>query len=107
MNPYVLLVVFLAAVGGSFKFGIEFEFARQAREDQHIAEAVDAATGVVAKAIAGIRVNNTTIQQTLQKEIHEKPVYVDCRNTPDGLRAINAALEPPGNGKLPGADAAK
>ena len=43
------------------------------------------------------------------QRVVEKPVYRECVNTDDGLRAINAALEnrplPAGGGKLPEADA--
>ena len=110
MNPWALLGIVIAALGlgvGCFKLGMDHEVATQVREDKLVQKAIDASTESSAKAIAGIKVNNTTIQQTLQKEIHEKPVYMDCRNTLDGLRAINAALEPPGGSKLPGADAVK
>lgn len=110
MNPWVLLGIVTAALAigaGGFKLGVDHEVATQVREDKLVQKAIDASTESAAKAIAGIKVKNTTIQQTLQKEIHEKPVYMDCRNTPDGMRAINAALEPSGNGKLPGTDAAK
>ncbi|MFL9881295.1 hypothetical protein PQR63_23055 [Herbaspirillum rhizosphaerae] len=109
MNPWLiggLLVAFLGASAGSFKLGMDHVEAGQAREDKLVQKAIDASTESAAKAIAAIKVKNTTVQQIMQKEIYEKPVYRDCRNTPDGMRAINSALVP-GDSKLPTADAAK
>lgn len=91
--------------GGGIKVGMDHVEASQAREDKLIQKVSDASTKAAAKAIAGIKVNNTTIQQNLRREIDEKPVYTDCRHSPDGLRAVNAALEPPGGSQLPGIDA--
>jgi len=52
MNPYVLFALLgaiLAAGAGGFKLGVDHEVAAQAREDAHIAQAVDAATAVAAQ----------------------------------------------------------
>lgn len=109
MNPWALLGAVLFGItlfAGGMKVGMDMEEAAQAREDKLVQKATEAASDAAAKAIAGITVKYTTIQQTLQKEIHEKPVYLDCRNTDVGMRSINAALEPPGLGKLPGSGTA-
>ncbi len=47
-----------------------------------------------AEAIAKITVKHTTIQNRLEKEVRNVPVYTDpdCRLTPGGLRDLNAAL---------------
>jgi 5-enolpyruvylshikimate-3-phosphate synthase len=60
-----------------------------------------------AKAIAKIKVQNTTIRQPLEREVRENTVYVDCRNSPDSMRLLNAALVGSGDSKLPKSDAAK
>lgn len=47
-----------------------------------------------AAAIAKITIKHTTIQNRLEKEVRNVPVYTDpgCRLTPDGLRDLNQAL---------------
>jgi len=54
-----------------------------------------------ASAIAKISVRHTTIQNQLEREVRNVPVYTsaDCRVTPDGVRYINAALA--GEGQEP------
>lgn len=58
------------------------------------ARAAQASREESAKAIARITVKHTTIQNRLEKEVRNVPVYTDpgCRLTPDGLRHLNAAL---------------
>jgi hypothetical protein len=117
MNPWIILTVVLAwgaTTGGAYIYGrsdgADIETAAIAREDKVAQVARDAAQLGAADAISKIEIKNVTIKQTLQKEIYEKPVYRDCRNSPDGLRAINDALgaEPvaAGSGKLPATGAA-
>lgn len=113
MNPYLIiaaLVAVLAAGAGGFKLGADHEVAAQAREQEHIAEAVDAANAASAEAIAKIKVINTTIKQELEKEVRYEKIYTDgtCVNTPNGMRLLNQALtgdRPAGDGKLPKVDA--
>jgi len=118
MNPYALLAlvvaVFCAIAGagvGGFNLGVDHERAAQVDKQALVAEAVDAANSAAAAAIANIKIKNTTIQSEVQREVHEKLVYSDCRHSPDGLRLVNQALDPaavrPGGGKLPSADAAQ
>jgi len=114
MNPYILLALIgaiLAAGAGGFKLGVDHEFASQAREDAHIAQAVDAATAVAAKAIGELRPKYTTIQGKLEKQIETHTVFRDCRLDPISLQlanqALNAGNPATGSSKLPGADAAK
>ena len=115
MNPWLivfsLLSVLAAGVGG-FKLGVDHEYAAQKREDEHIAEAVDAASSAAAAAIAKIKVVNKTIQNEVQHEIRTQTVYsdVNCMHTDAGLRGVNKALAPPGpagDRKLPRPDAPK
>lgn len=111
MNPYLIIACLLAVMGagaGGFKLGVDHEVAAQAREQNHIAEAVDAANNAAAQAIAKIKVTNTTIQNEVQREVQTNTVYAECRNTSPGLRLLNQALtgdKPAGDGKLPKADA--
>jgi hypothetical protein len=113
MNPYLIiaaLVAILAAGAGGFKLGADHELAAQAREDKHVAAAIQAANTASAEAIAGIKVANTTIHQGLQREIRTNTIYAECKHSPVGLRNINDALaapRPASDRKLPGADAAR
>ena len=95
MNPWLIaacLAAILGAGAGGFKLGADHEIASQAKIDKAIKDAGEAAGKAAADQIALIRPRNVTIQQTLQKEIYEKPVYRDCVNTTIGLQSINAAL---------------
>lgn len=95
MNPYTLsalLVAILAAGAGGFKLGVDHEIASQKREDQHIAQAVDAATNAAAEAIGKIKVTNSKIINEVQHEITKEVVYRDCVHTPNGLQLINQAI---------------
>ena len=72
MNPYVLLAIaaFAAALfGGGVTIGVKWEAGRQAVENQHIAEAVDAANTAAAEAIAKIKITNKTVQNEVRREI--------------------------------------
>jgi uncharacterized protein HemX len=114
MNPYLIIAALLsvlAAGAGGFKLGADHQLAAQAREQNHIAEAVDAANTAAAQAIAQIKPKYTTIQNEVQREIRTNTVFADCKLPADSLRLVNQALnggaEAPGGGKLPGADAPK
>jgi hypothetical protein len=108
MNPYLIiaaLVAVLAAGAGGFKLGADHQVAAQAREQNHIAEAVDAANAVSAEAISKIKVTNKTIQNEVRREVETNTVYADCKLTPVGLQLANQALagtKPADSGKLPG-----
>ncbi len=110
MNLYVIIGFLLALAGagaGGFKLGSDHEVATKAREQKHIAEAVEAANNAAAQAIAKIKVVNKTIQNEVQREIQNNIVYRDCKHSPDGLRLLNEALagsKPAGDSKLPRTD---
>lgn len=121
MNPTLLLAVILgwgATVGGAFLYGVgvgqDQEIATQAREDKIAQISRAAAAMEAASAIAGIKVNHTTIRQNAAKEIIRDPIYLDC-NHPDAVRRLldsalangAAASAPAGGGKLPPSDAAR
>ena len=111
-NPWFLLSVVVALGGASLKGrsdGIDIESATQLRDVQIAQTARDAALEVTAKAISGIEVKNTTIRQTLEREIRENTIYRDCKHDAVSLRIINNALtgssQPAGDSKLPRLDA--
>ena len=119
LNPTTLLIgalSLLLALGGTYIKGRSdggaicradqaevLELARKVRDD---------AQRGAAEAIAKIEIKQTTIRQTLEREVHEKPVYRDCRHDAGSLQRINAAItgrepEPVGGGKLPRLDATR
>jgi hypothetical protein len=113
MNPYLMIAVLVAVIGagaGGFKLGADHEVAAQAREQNHIAEAVDAATAVAAQAIADIKPKYTTIQGKVIYETSTNTVYANCHQSSAGLRLVNQALNggtiPADSSKLPKTDAA-
>lgn len=114
INPYVAIGVLVALIG-CFLFGLktgrDMETATQARIEKRIRATEEAAQIAAAKEIAKIEIINKTTKQVLEREIVEKPVYRECRNTPDGMRSIDAALQnrplPAGDSIVPGTDPAK
>lgn len=103
----------LAAAGWwAYNTGRDVELATQYREGRAAIAAADSAASAAAAAISRIEVRNVTVRQTLEREIRTHTVYAECRHSPDGLRAVNAALgaeqqpEPAGGGQLPAAAAA-
>jgi hypothetical protein len=108
MNPYTILgaiILTLSLFGVGIGTGIRWEKGREAIENKHVAEAVDAANAVAsenanktAKAIAAIKVVNKTITNEVQHETRTETVYrdVNCQHTDNGLRIVNQALSPPG-----------
>jgi hypothetical protein len=120
INPYFLLVLVIAwggSVAGAFFYGEgigrDMEIATQSREDKVAQLSRESAAEAVAKAVPLIQVKNTTIRQTLEKEIHERPVFRDCRSGPDAVRMLNdtvgaaPAASAPGTGQLPASGAAR
>ena len=96
MNPYLIiaaLLAVLAAGAGGFRLGVDHEQAAQKREDDHIAQAVDAANAVTAAALSNMRPKFTTIKNEVQREIVNNPVYIDCRVPAAGVALVNRALE--------------
>jgi hypothetical protein len=113
MNPYALLLgvgLWGASCWYAFNIGKDVETAAQVREERAAQVSRDAALRATAEAISRIKVEHRTIQNEVQREILEKPVYRDCRHDADSLRRINSAIiggssEPVGGGGLPGTDA--
>jgi ribosomal protein S13 len=102
----VALLTVISAYGFGLTQGKRIERGKQADRESLVEAVKDAAIQSAATAIASIRVENTTIRQELEREIRTVIDYSQCRNSPDGLRAINDALraEPARGSKLPDAD---
>jgi hypothetical protein len=118
LNPWAILAVaifYFASIGGvgykAYQLGGEHVIAQQVKTEKLIEEVAAKAQLAAATEIANIKVVNQHSKQVLEREIIEKPVYRDCVNTADGLRAINSALAgeplPADGGKLPKADTPK
>jgi len=121
VNPYTSLAGFLlwgASIGATgwwfYGAGQDHCKAVEARDEEVARIATEAATSAAASAIAKIEVKNTTIRQTLEKEVHEKTVFRDCRSGPDAVRMLNSSPaiaasgpEPVGGGQLPASGAAR
>lgn len=114
-SPSLILGAILALVlsggiafYGGYRHGYNVSEGNTAKIDLAIKQTQEAAAIGTASEIAKIRISNTTIRQTLEKEIYEKPVYLDCRHSALGLQSVNAALAGQGadNLKLPGIDPA-
>lgn len=105
MNPYLIvfaIVMCIAAyVTGRFD-GKKLVEGEQAVAERVAQQAAQASREEAAKAIAQITVRHTTIQNALEREVRNVPVYTDpdCRIGPDGLRLLNAAIA--GAGQVPG-----
>lgn len=113
MNPYIALFAVLGLIGvfgAGVGVGKKWEEGRNAIEQNHIAEAVDAANAASAEAIAGIKVTNQTINNKVRHEVETNTVYSDCKLTSNGVFLANSALsgtKPPSGGELPKTDPIK
>ena len=114
LNPSIWLVSIGLLIGSFFSgvsVGKKWEEGRQAIENNHIAEAVDAATNAAAEAISQIKPKYTTIQNEVQREIRTNTVFADCKLPADSMHLVNQALNAgavtPESGKLPPADPAR
>lgn len=116
-GPYGLIIgaaVFAIATAGAYLQGRSDggnACEAAAAREQRVAEvATAAAAQAAASAIAGIKIQNRTIQNEVQREISERVVYRDCGHSPDQLQRLNAALAgssaPAGSGLVPTTGAA-
>lgn len=99
-------LISLALIVGAYLYG-RHDGKSLAEGETAVAErvagkAAQASREEAAKAISAITVRHTTIQNQLEREVRNVPVYTsaDCRVTPDGLRNLNAAIA--GEGQEPG-----
>jgi hypothetical protein len=108
ISPWTIvgvLVAWGASLGGASWFfygaGQAAELAAQKREDDAAAKTRAVASEAAASAIAAIKVTHRTVQQEIQRELVERPVFRDCRSGPDSVRLFNGAI--PGAGAVGGA----
>jgi hypothetical protein len=89
--------------------------ASAAREERLVAQAADQAASASAQAIGRITVRHQTIQQEVQRDVIERPVFRDCRSGTDAVRLYNDTIGGPsaasgpgesGGGQLPAEDPA-
>ncbi len=115
MNPTIILSAIIAVIifcgcafFGGYRHGYNVSEGNAAKIDLAIKKTQEAAAIGAAAEIAKIKVVNQTIRQTLEKEIYEKPIYLDCKHSAIGLQSVNAALtgSSSDNFKLPGIDTA-
>ena len=106
-----ILLVSLVAAGSAYGYGMsqgkKIERGNQADRETLVRSVRDAALTSAAKAISGIKIENRTIRQELEREIRTVVDYSQCVHSPGGLRSINAAIsraEPSGDSELPVAD---
>lgn len=96
LNPWMLLgaVLVLGATSMySFLQGVRAERGAQAVEEAKLAAVEERAQLGAAKAIAKIKITNTTIRQELEREIVNNPLPDTCRLSDDGVRYLNAIIE--------------
>jgi len=111
----IAVIVGAGALGGAYwqgrQDGRDQCQAQDARDEKVARIAGAAAAASSAEAISRIKVQRTTINSEVQREVSERVVYRDCGHSPEQLQRINAALtgiqsEPAGRGLVPPADAA-
>ena len=112
LNPWVLLGALVASLmlfAGGVKVGKDFSDASHARLEAKLDAVRETAQRAAAEEIAKIKIVNQTNRQVLERETRIVPDYSACHHSPDGLRAVNAALENravgAGDRELPEADA--
>lgn len=89
-------VVALLALGACYVWGRHdgsaLAEAGVLRENALVEKAIEASQSGAAAAIAKLEIKHVTLQQKIERETREVPVYRDCRHSPDGLRSLNEAL---------------
>ena len=92
--PVIFIVGLLVASASGFFFGKDYEHkATLADIAKQQSDHMDA-LNLVAVELAKIKVVQKTNNITLEREIVEKRIYQDCKNTPEAVKAINSALVP-------------
>lgn len=101
INPWLLLAwaasVAVASAGASlYAWNARAEKCEldALRIEQAATAARDAAIEAASQAIAGIEVKHTTINRRVEREVIEKPVYQECRHSPEMFEAIKEAMTP-------------
>lgn len=102
----VVVLVWAGSVAGALVYGIglgeDRGTAREARDKEVVRIASVAAAASTAEAISRLDVKHTTIRQTLEREVHEKTVFRDCRSGDLARLLFNSGVSPAGQGVDPG-----
>jgi hypothetical protein len=100
------LLILIACYAWGRHDGAALEAASRKSEEDVVAKAIDAAQSGAAKEIAKLEIKHVTLQQRVERETREVPVYRDCKHSAVGLQQLNAALEngtvSADGGQLPG-----
>ena len=92
--PVIFIVGLLVASASGFFFGKDYEHkATLAEIAKQQSDHMDA-LNLVAVELAKIKVTQRNVTQVLEKETKTNTIYAECRNTPEAVKAINAALVP-------------
>jgi len=99
MSPIALAIALLVAagaLGGAYwqgrQDGRDQCQAQDARDEKVARIAGAAAAAISAEAISRIKVQRTTINSEVQREVVSVPQYIDCTHTPATLNRLNEAL---------------
>lgn len=113
-RPYIILAVLVSVLlSGALgaKLGKDYAEGQHARTELLVKAVAEQAQLGAAAAIAANRPINVHTKQVLDREVRIVPDYSRCVHSPDGLRAINAALEnravASGDSLVPGANTAE
>lgn len=91
LTPAHLYIV-LALVAGSFAAGWTVCDWKNDAAALAVEQAGKAASQAAAEAIAGIKIQNTTIRQQATTKVIERTEYRECQHQPDMLQQVNTAL---------------
>ena len=84
----IALAFILAIVGGSFYGGIKYQQAKQTEIELLVERSIGKAADSAAKAIAGITIKQTTINNKVKEIVRTETVYSECKHTPDAFERI-------------------
>lgn len=101
LNPWLIVAWMASLAIASAGSGLYAWSARgdkceldELRIEQAATAARDAAIEASSQAIAGIDIKHTTINRKVEREVIEKPVYRECRHTPEMFDTIKEAMTP-------------
>ena len=99
-----LLLAFTARF--AYEQGYDKAVLEQEAEEARVMRQHETLQMFIAGEISKIKVENKTILKRMEREIVKETVYLDCRHTDDGLRAVNDALraktDTTTNSRMPG-----
>ena len=82
------LVFLLILLGSAFYGGIKYQQAKQTEIELLVERSIGKAAESAAKAIAGIEIKQTTINNKVKEIVRTELVYSECKHTPDAFERI-------------------